>query len=408
MSDAARPRVVVAVLVHDQADRLVHWLRAWEETDKIGAELVVVGEGQWHHGAVQIQDSICWLREGARAYDPDDDDDGRWDFTVKPDDRDVRAFRDFIQIHRDRFDILVWCSDAQLPVRWDWLRAFVSPFADPGVGLVGNQQVTPSSFGMQPYFRMACFAIRRDAADLLRFSEPDTWELGKQGDLSGFEGQRGNMTEQVLRMTYSTMLVDPLCRRDDGTSFVRDTESAHMDAPSTSKVKLHFGCGGMRLEGWQNHDLDVDLAKPLPFDANSVDFIFTEHVVEHLTIQQAWNYFGECHRILKPTGVVRTTVPSIVKVWGNKTDDYIRFVQQSGWGDGTPASAIQHLVFNHEHQSLWTPELLKTVLAAHGFRSHETYPHFSLYAELRGIEQHGKSIGHDNNDLESISVEGVK
>ena len=65
----------------------------------------------------------------------------------------------------------------------------------------------------------------------------------------------------------------------------------------TSPVKLHIGCGTVYLDGWINIDnnsdnnikkLDInfDLRNPLPFKDDTVDFIFNEHFLEHLTIQE--------------------------------------------------------------------------------------------------------------------------
>jgi predicted SAM-dependent methyltransferase len=47
----------------------------------------------------------------------------------------------------------------------------------------------------------------------------------------------------------------------------------------------------------------------LPFDDNSINFIFSEHFFEHLFFDEALSLFRECHRILKPYGVIRTCVP---------------------------------------------------------------------------------------------------
>lgn len=172
--------------------------------------------------------------------------------------------------------------------------------------------------------------------------------------------------------------------------------------------KLHLGCGGSTIDGWENHDTDVDIRKPLPYPDNSVDFIFTEHVVEHLFQREAWDFFEECHRILKPGGVVRTTVPSIVKLHQKITDNYIKFIQTNGWGDGSRKSGIRHVVFNHGHQSLWTEELLAAMLSEIGFIASPENLHISSFSELRNVEQHWRSAGLENADVESIAVEGIK
>jgi len=46
----------------------------------------------------------------------------------------------------------------------------------------------------------------------------------------------------------------------------------------------------------------------LPFDDNSINFIYSEHFFEHLFIDEAFSLLEECFRILKPFGVIRTCV----------------------------------------------------------------------------------------------------
>ena len=47
----------------------------------------------------------------------------------------------------------------------------------------------------------------------------------------------------------------------------------------------------------------------LPFDDGSFDYILSEHFFHHLFFDEAFSLFEECHRVLKPHGVVRTVVP---------------------------------------------------------------------------------------------------
>ncbi|NBW21092.1 MAG: methyltransferase domain-containing protein [Caulobacteraceae bacterium] len=77
-------------------------------------------------------------------------------------------------------------------------------------------------------------------------------------------------------------------------------------------MKLNLGCGGNILQGWENHDSDLDISKPLPHEDNSIDFIFAEHVCEHLTTPDVVRFFMEAYRILKDGGTIRIAVPSVV------------------------------------------------------------------------------------------------
>ena len=69
--------------------------------------------------------------------------------------------------------------------------------------------------------------------------------------------------------------------------------------------KLHLGCGFQILKGWDNIDnvprtkgiIIHDLTKPLSYAENSVDFIFNEHFIEHLTDGEGFNFLKECFRV---------------------------------------------------------------------------------------------------------------
>lgn len=89
-----------------------------------------------------------------------------------------------------------------------------------------------------------------------------------------------------------------------------------------SPIKLHIGCGNVYKEGWINIDnneyndikkldLELDLVNPLPFPDNSVDFIFNEHFLEHLTVDEGKRAVSEFMRVLKPQGVLRIAMPSL-------------------------------------------------------------------------------------------------
>jgi len=85
-------------------------------------------------------------------------------------------------------------------------------------------------------------------------------------------------------------------------------------------MKLHLGSGGHVFAGWDNLDLGnyegvihCDLTKPLPYEDNSVDFVFSEHFIEHLDEVDGFNLFVECCRVMKPGGRIRITCPDLRK-----------------------------------------------------------------------------------------------
>ncbi len=84
--------------------------------------------------------------------------------------------------------------------------------------------------------------------------------------------------------------------------------------------KLHIGCGHVKFEGWVNIDLngtadEVDIVwdatKKFPLEDESCAFIYSEHFLEHLTIEQASLFLCECRRLLELGGVLRIAMPSL-------------------------------------------------------------------------------------------------
>lgn len=79
-------------------------------------------------------------------------------------------------------------------------------------------------------------------------------------------------------------------------------------------IKLNIGSNNACLAGWDNIDkyehtgvIVHDARSKFPYPDNSVDYIFSEHFIEHLTAEEALIYFKECYRMLKKGGVVRTS-----------------------------------------------------------------------------------------------------
>lgn len=83
-------------------------------------------------------------------------------------------------------------------------------------------------------------------------------------------------------------------------------------------MKLHLGSGKIKLNGWLNVDLDaaeadmhLDLTAPLPFEDQSVSYIFNEHFIEHVTREEAGSFLKEAHRVLKVNGIIRLSTPDL-------------------------------------------------------------------------------------------------
>lgn len=62
---------------------------------------------------------------------------------------------------------------------------------------------------------------------------------------------------------------------------------------------------------WPKNILIFNITKNLPFQENSIDYIYSSHSLEHLYLEQAKKLLHECYRILKPKGTIRIVVPDL-------------------------------------------------------------------------------------------------
>lgn len=131
----------------------------------------------------------------------------------------------------------------------------------------------------------------------------------------------------------------------------------------TSQRKiLNLGGGGNCLEGCLTADIDaradvyVDITKSLPFPDNSVDSIFCEEAIEHVSRSAGEAMLGECFRILKTGGTIRVSTPDL---------DY--FAARLN-GD-----EINSIFYEHSHVYLYTRSELLEALRRARFESIQSY-----------------------------------
>jgi len=96
----------------------------------------------------------------------------------------------------------------------------------------------------------------------------------------------------------------------------------------TGSRKLHIGCGGNALDGWLNSDffpeseniIHLDATQPFPFADNEFDFVFSEHMIEHIPYPQGLFMLSECRRVLTGKGKIRISTPDLsflIGIYGN-------------------------------------------------------------------------------------------
>ena len=123
-------------------------------------------------------------------------------------------------------------------------------------------------------------------------------------------------------------------------------------------VRLNVGAGTTKLPGWVATDIDtlnllvrqdwVNLVKP-----GTIELILSEHVWEHLSLNDGMLAARHCFEFLKTGGKVRIAVPDGLKP--DKT--YQEHVRPGGTGPGAD-----------DHKMLYTYETLSSVFEKAGFQ----------------------------------------
>lgn len=86
---------------------------------------------------------------------------------------------------------------------------------------------------------------------------------------------------------------------------------------SDGRLLVHLGCGEIDAPGWVNVDVQrlphvhhVSDVRRLPmFATGSIDLLYACHVLEHVSFRETRETLAEWHRVLKPGGTLRLSVP---------------------------------------------------------------------------------------------------
>ena len=108
-----------------------------------------------------------------------------------------------------------------------------------------------------------------------------------------------------------------------------------------------------------------DLRYKLPFKANTFLGVYLEHTLEHLYPFEAIKLLSEIHRVLKPNGIVRITVPDL-DIYIQEYNKEKRSEQFSKFENG--CELIWSLTQNFKHYSVWNFEMLKMQLEKNKFK----------------------------------------
>lgn len=212
-------------------------------------------------------------------------------------------------------------------------------------------------------------------------------------------------------------------------------------------IRINIGCGRTPIDGWINFDNSLaiklanspllyllakflrllnkqqieniewnkkhkinfaDATKKIPLEVNSVECIYTSHMLEHLSRDGVSAFLNEALRILKKSGVLRIAVPDLRIVINNylTVGDANKFMEQM-FVQAPPISNLKEKLkliisgYRH-HQWMYDGKSLSLLMEESGFRDVRVYSKGETSIKnLNGLNLHERSE-------ESVYVEGIK
>ena len=181
-----------------------------------------------------------------------------------------------------------------------------------------------------------------------------------------------------------------------------------VDARQNRKINLEIGAGNKKGKNdWITLDLNTecdlywDLLLPLPFPDNSIDMIYSSHVLEHFYYRDLIKLLENCHQVLKENGKISICVPdasTYVKAYLNpKEFDFDNFFQyKPAFNFHSEIDYINYIAYmDGHHRHMFDSKNLIAILEKMGFKN----------ARLRELDL---SLDKPELDYESIYAEATK
>ena len=189
--------------------------------------------------------------------------------------------------------------------------------------------------------------------------------------------------------------------------------------------KLHLGASSHLLGGWLNADIEpqpgttfLDATRRYPFAADTFAFAYAEHMIEHVTHHDGSAMLSECHRVLKPGGVVRLVTPNLDTILGLHSEPLSP--KQTGYVDWmartfTPNAPVKSSTFVINamfrywgHQFIYDEATLRLALKSAGFSNIiRCSIEGSDHPQLQNLAN-SRRYPDDLLEFESLCMEGTK
>ena len=168
-------------------------------------------------------------------------------------------------------------------------------------------------------------------------------------------------------------------------------------------IKLELGSGSKKGDnGFTTVDINGaniswDLTNGIPLKDNSVDLIYSSHLLEHIAFKELILFLKECKRILKNNGVFSVCVPNA----GYYLNAYFKgetfeknYYPPALIETGSKIDQINYMAYmDGAHKYLFDEENLINTLLTAGFK----------YAQLRKFDPHLDSKGRDYESIYALA-----
>ena len=180
-------------------------------------------------------------------------------------------------------------------------------------------------------------------------------------------------------------------------------------------LRLDVGASGYHLDGWVSLDIEpdekgvqMDASRPWPLPSGCARAVRSEHMIEHMTFDQAAFCIREMARVLEPGGVCRICTPDLEGISRAYLERNPRVLEVHR-DHGYTAPTWSHLPNNYlrmwGHRYVFDLDALSFLLTEAGFTEVErTRFNRSRYPDLDGTDSH------DPGELEPLvlCVDAVK
>ena len=190
--------------------------------------------------------------------------------------------------------------------------------------------------------------------------------------------------------------------------------------------KLHIGCGENRLDDWLNSDfyptatgvLHFDATQAFPLGSDTFDYVFSEHMIEHISHSDGLAMLTECFRVLKENGKVRISTPDLaflLDLYAEKKSDlqqkYIDWATERFIPDAPYKSSVfvmNNFVRDWGHVFIYDEDVLRASMQAAGFVGVTRCElNKSDEEQLRDLENEAR-MPDGFLRLETVTLEGTK